>query len=50
MWGALRPVSGWESGRTIMHFEDDLVVREWVGADKLGLFVQLGVLESPWPD
>jgi predicted ester cyclase len=34
----------------IMHFEDDKVVREWVGADKLGLFIQLGVLESPWPN
>jgi hypothetical protein len=32
-----------------MHFEDDLVVREWVGADKLGLFIQSGVLESPGP-
>ena len=35
---------------TIMHFEDDKVVREWVGADKLGLFIQLGVLEDPWPN
>ena len=35
---------------TIMHFEDDKVVREWIGADKLGLFIQLGVLEDPWPD
>ena len=26
---------------TIMHFEGDKVVREWVGADKLGLFIQL---------
>ena len=34
---------------TIMHFEDDKVVREWVGADKLGLFIQLGVVEDPWP-
>ena len=35
---------------TIMHFEADGVVREWVGADKLGLFIQLGVLEDPGPD
>lgn len=35
---------------SIMHFEDDKVVREWIGADKLGLFLQLGVLDSPWPD
>jgi len=33
----------------IMHFEHDRVVREWVGADKLGLFIQLGVVEDPWP-
>ncbi len=33
----------------IMHFEDDKVVREWIGADKLGLFIQLGVLDDPWP-
>ena len=35
---------------TIMHFEGDKVVREWIGADKLGLFLQLGVLDNPWPD
>jgi hypothetical protein len=34
---------------TIMHFESDKVVREWIGADKLGLFIQLGVLDDPWP-
>jgi len=31
-----------------MHFEDDKVVSEWIGADKLGLFIQLGVLNDPW--
>ena len=35
---------------TIMHFEDGKVVREWIGADKLGLFIQLGVLDDPWPN
>jgi hypothetical protein len=35
---------------TIMHFDGDRVVREWVGADKLGLFIQLGVVDNPWPD
>jgi predicted ester cyclase len=35
---------------TIMHFEADKVVREWIGADKLGLFIQLGVLDNPWPN
>ena len=35
---------------TIMHFEGGKVVREWIGADKLGLFIQLGVVDSPWPD
>ena len=34
---------------TFMHFEGDKVVSEWIGADKLGLFIQLGVLEDPWP-
>lgn len=34
---------------TIMHFEHDRVVREWVGADRLGLCIQLGVVENPWP-
>jgi predicted ester cyclase len=33
----------------IMRFEDDQVVSEWIGADKLGLFIQLGVLDDPWP-
>jgi hypothetical protein len=32
-----------------MHFERDRVVSEWIGADKLGLFIQLGVLDDPWP-
>ena len=27
---------------TIMHFEGEKVVREWIGADKLGRFIQLG--------
>ena len=34
---------------TIMHFADDRVVTEWIGADKLGMFIQLGVVEDPWP-
>jgi hypothetical protein len=34
---------------TIMHFDGDRVVREWIGADKLGLFIQLGVVDNPWP-
>ncbi len=33
---------------SILHFEDDKVVREWIGADKLGLFIQLGVVDDPW--
>ena len=35
---------------TIMHFEGGKVVREWIGADKLGLFIQLGVVDDPWPN
>ncbi len=42
-----RAVSEWVV--TIMHFEDGKVVREWIGADKLGMFIQLGVLSDPWP-
>ena len=34
---------------SIMHFDGDRVVREWIGADKLGLFIQLGVVDDPWP-
>ena len=34
---------------TIMHFDGEKVIREWIGADKLGMFIQLGVLEDPWP-
>jgi len=34
---------------SIMRFEGDRVVSEFIGADKLGLFIQLGVLEDPWP-
>jgi len=34
---------------TIMHFDGDRVVQEWIGADKLGMFMQLGVLKDPWP-
>ena len=33
----------------IMRFEGDRVVSEWMGADKLGVFIQLGVFEDPWP-
>ncbi|HUB70208.1 MAG TPA: hypothetical protein VL984_07290 [Acidimicrobiales bacterium] len=36
-------------GVTITHFEHDKVVSEWVGPDKLGLFIQLGVVDNPWP-
>lgn len=35
---------------SIMHFEVDKVVSEWIGADKLGPFIQLGVLDDPWPN
>jgi len=42
-----RPVEEWVVD--IMHFEEDKVVSEWIGADKLGLFIQLGVLDDPWP-
>jgi predicted ester cyclase len=34
---------------TIMHFDGDRGRWEWAGADKLGLFIQLGVVDNPWP-
>jgi predicted ester cyclase len=43
-----RPVVEWVV--SIMHFDGEKVVREWVGADKLGLFIQLGVVDDPWPN
>jgi predicted ester cyclase len=42
-----RPVENWTVD--IMHFEGDKVFNEWIGADNLGLFIQLGVLDDPWP-
>jgi len=42
-----QPVDEWVV--IIMHFEGDNVVREWIGADKLGLFIQRGVIDDPWP-
>jgi predicted ester cyclase len=34
---------------SIMNFEREKVVREWVGAGKRGLFIRLGVVNDPWP-
>jgi len=42
-----RAVEAWVV--TIMHFDGDKVVREWIGADNLGLFIQLGIIDNPWP-
>lgn len=33
---------------SFLHFEGDRVVSEWIGADYLGLFEQLGIVTSPW--
>jgi len=53
--------TGWYLGRaptgraveewvvSLMHFEGDKVVREWIGSAKLGRLIQLGVLDDPWP-
>lgn len=30
-------------------FDDDFVTDEWAGVDYLGVFMQLGVITSPWP-
>ena len=29
--------------------EQNKVAREWIGADNLGLFIDLGVLDNPGP-
>jgi len=42
-----RAMQTWAVG--IMHFESDRVVSEWIGADNLGAFVQLGFVDDPWP-
>ncbi|MGH9098182.1 MAG: ester cyclase [Acidimicrobiales bacterium] len=42
-----RAVEEW--GVNIMRFKNDRVASEFMGADKLGLFIQLGVIEDPWP-
>ena len=47
-----RPPTGGEVeewGVNIMRFKNERVVSEFMGADKLGLFIQLGVIEDPWP-
>jgi predicted ester cyclase len=42
-----RTVSEWVVN--ILRFEGDRVVSEFIGADKLGLFIELGVVDDPWP-
>jgi hypothetical protein len=32
----------------ILHFDGDRVVSEWMGSDKLALFIQLGVVDDAW--
>jgi steroid delta-isomerase-like uncharacterized protein len=41
-----RAVTTWAV--SFLHFDGDRVVSEWIGADYLGLFEQLGTLTSPW--
>lgn len=40
------PVEQW--GVSFLRFEGDRVVSEWMGSDKLALFIQLGVVDDPW--
>jgi len=40
-----RAVNAWVV--TIMHFDGDRVIGEWIVADNLGLFIQLGVVDNP---
>ncbi len=41
-----RAVEQW--GVSILRFHGDRVVSEWMGSDKLGLFIQLGAVDDPW--
>jgi predicted ester cyclase len=41
-----RTVEQW--GVSILRFDGDRVVSEWMGSDKLGLFIQLGAVDDPW--
>ncbi|MDQ6671547.1 MAG: ester cyclase [Chloroflexota bacterium] len=40
-------VSSW--GVEFWRFEGEQVVEEWIGFDYLGVFIQLGIVPSPWP-
>ena len=42
-----RTVSEWVVN--FLRFEDDRVISEFIGADKLGMFSELGVVVNPWP-
>ena len=48
-WPDSSAVSPESERSSIRHFEGDKVAEKWVGADKLGLFIQLGVVDDPWP-
>ena len=41
-----RNVSAW--GVDFLGFRDQRIISDWVGADWLGLLVQLGVVSDPW--
>lgn len=41
-----RKFSGW--GVDFFGFRDQRIISDWVGADWLGLLVQLGVVSDPW--
>jgi predicted ester cyclase len=40
-------LSAW--GVEFWRFEGEQVVEDWAGVDYLGMFIQLGVVPSPWP-
>ncbi len=43
-----RSITSW--GVNFLRFDADTVAEEWVGVDYLGVFLQLGVIASPWPE
>jgi len=36
------------SGADFLTFRDGRIIADWIAMDRLGTFVQLGVLEDPW--
>jgi predicted ester cyclase len=42
-----RAITTW--GVDILGFQDGQIISDWIGADWLSLFIQVGVIADPWP-